>query len=82
MSNVTVVEVSMNSQGRVLLPRELRQAAGIAPGDRLVASVEDGAVVLRGLRVVIEDVCDRYADISGAGVEELLAMRRADAAHL
>ena len=74
------VEVTMNAQGRVLVPRELRRQAGISPGDRLVASVEDGALVLRSLRALIDEVSSRYANVPGTGVDELIALRRADAA--
>ncbi len=70
----------MNAQGRILVPRELRQRAGLAPGDRLVARVENGALVLRSLRDVIDDVAARYADVPGTSVDDLIELRRADAA--
>jgi bifunctional DNA-binding transcriptional regulator/antitoxin component of YhaV-PrlF toxin-antitoxin module len=70
----------MNAQGRVLVPRELRQKIDIAPGDRLSARVENGALVLRSMRAVIDDVSSRYVDVPGTSVDDLLALRRADAA--
>jgi len=37
----------MDEQGRVLIPRELREALGLRPGEPLDAEVEEGRLVLR-----------------------------------
>ena len=75
-------EVTMNAQGRILVPRDLRRRAGLAPGDRLMASVENGALVFRGLRGLIDEVTSRYENVPGTSVDDLIAMRRADASRV
>jgi AbrB family looped-hinge helix DNA binding protein len=80
---VTQTEVSVNDQGRVTIPAQIRQELGLAPGSRLVAYVEDGRLVLeerRHLLARIQDVVAREAEASGAtgsAVDELIADRRA-----
>jgi AbrB family looped-hinge helix DNA binding protein len=80
---VTQTEVSVNDQGRVTIPAQIRQELGLAPGSRLVAYVEDGRLVLeerRHLLARIQDVVARKAEASGAtgsAVDELIADRRA-----
>jgi AbrB family looped-hinge helix DNA binding protein len=80
---VTQTEVSVNDQGRVTIPAQIRQELGLAPGSRLVAYVEDGRLVLeerRHLLTRIQDVVARKAEASGAtgsAVDELIADRRA-----
>jgi AbrB family looped-hinge helix DNA binding protein len=83
---VTQSEISVNDQGRVTIPAQIRQELGLAPGSRLVAYVEDGRLVLeerRHLLARIQDVVAREAEAAGASgsaVDELIAERRA-AAH-
>lgn len=37
--------VKVTAQGQVSIPRQVMREAGIAPGDRLLASVEDGRII-------------------------------------
>jgi AbrB family looped-hinge helix DNA binding protein len=71
--------------GRVTIPATVRRAAGIEPGQRLVAYVEDGRVVLEEwghlLRRVQARVAASTASHTGSAVDELIADRRAEAAH-
>lgn len=82
---MTQTEVSVNDQGRVTIPAQIRQELGLAPGSRLVAYVEGGRLVLeerRHLLARIQDVVAREAEASGAtgsAVDELIADRRASA---
>lgn len=39
--------LQMDEQGRVLIPRELREALGLRPGETLDAEVEEGRLVIR-----------------------------------
>lgn len=39
--------VTIDERGRVTLPSESRRVLGLKPGDKLVVSVEKGAIVLR-----------------------------------
>lgn len=70
--------------GRVTIPAPVRRAAGIESGQRLVAYVEDGRVVLEEwghlLRRVQHRVSAATAGRTGNVVDELLAERRAEAA--
>ena len=62
--------LTLDAQGRVLLPRPLRQALGLGPGARLVALVEDGRLVLTPWERLEEELCL---------AEELLRERRLEA---
>jgi AbrB family looped-hinge helix DNA binding protein len=77
------VEVSVNEQGRVTIPAQVRRAAGIEAGVPLVAYVEDGRVVIE----TREQLADRIRrDVAaawtgpGSVVDELIADRRSEAA--
>jgi bifunctional DNA-binding transcriptional regulator/antitoxin component of YhaV-PrlF toxin-antitoxin module len=66
--------LTLDAQGRVLLPRPLRQALGLGPGARLVALVEDGRLVLTPWERWAE-----LADVQESLAEELLRERRLEA---
>jgi AbrB family looped-hinge helix DNA binding protein len=75
-------DVSVNEQGRVTIPAQIRRAAGIESGTPLVMYVEDGRVVLETREQLIERLRrDVEAAWTGAGsvVDELIAERRAEA---
>jgi AbrB family looped-hinge helix DNA binding protein len=77
------VEVSVNAQGRVTIPAQMRRAAGIEAGVPLVAYVEDGRVVIETREQLADRIRrDVAAAWSGTGsvVDELIADRRAEAA--
>ena len=40
------VSVRMGNQSRIVIPSELRQALGIVSGQKLIARVEDGRLIL------------------------------------
>jgi AbrB family looped-hinge helix DNA binding protein len=42
----------VSSKGQVTLPRKVRQAIGVGPGDRVAYDVSDGVVVLRRLEPI------------------------------
>lgn len=72
----------MGTQGRVVLPREVRDALDLQPGQRL-------SVTVRGRALVLEREEDAAAELRGlvgdgargrSLVAELLAERRAEAA--
>ena len=72
----------MGQQGRLVIPAEIRETLGLAPGDRL-------HLHLAGTRLVLERPRDAVAELRRLGtdvprarslVDELLAERRADAA--
>ena len=74
--------LSVNEQGRVTIPRQLRREIEIEPGDSVVAYVEDGRLVLESrdhlaARVQREAAASRTT--SESVVDELIADRRAEA---
>jgi bifunctional DNA-binding transcriptional regulator/antitoxin component of YhaV-PrlF toxin-antitoxin module len=79
-------EVSARPDGRVTIPVQLRRAAGIEPGRRLVVYVEQGRVVIEERSHLLERVqreaiaAARAAGHTGSAVAELLAERRAETA--
>ncbi|SFQ60817.1 looped-hinge helix DNA binding domain-containing protein, AbrB family [Amycolatopsis arida] len=78
-------QLTASPDGRVTIPAPLRRAAGIEPGRRLVAYVEDGRVVLEEwehlLRRVQRRVIAATSGHSGSAADALIADRRAEAAH-
>lgn len=83
MSAARNQRVMMDSKGRVVLPRSVREAAGLSAGNSLVASVEaDGAVRIEKISVRISKMQDRLAkyvipDTNAS--DELIADRRREA---
>jgi bifunctional DNA-binding transcriptional regulator/antitoxin component of YhaV-PrlF toxin-antitoxin module len=79
-------DVSVAADGRVAIPAQLRNTAGIVPGSRLVAYVERGRVVLEErahLLTRVQDEAIAAARASGHTdnpVDSLIADRRAEAA--
>lgn len=71
--------LTLDAQGRVLLPRPLRQALGLRPGARLVALVEDGRLVLTPWERLEEELWAELADVRESLTEELLRERRLEA---
>lgn len=82
--HVPQVHLTARPDGRVTIPVQLRRAAGIEPGQQLVAYVEDGRVVLERWQHLLRRVQDRVAASTGHHTgfasEDLLADRRAEAA--
>ena len=44
------MELAIDKFGRMVLPKSIRDDLGLEPGDKLEASAEDGAIVLRPVR--------------------------------
>jgi AbrB family looped-hinge helix DNA binding protein len=73
------IKVTVGTEGRVVIPAEIRRTMGIAPGDVLIAMVEDGRLVLEKREAVLQRLRRRFAHIP-AGVslaDELISERRA-----
>ncbi len=72
----------MGPQGRVVIPAALRRELGLRPGDRLLARVEDGQIVLETREAIMARIKARFAAAVPPGVslvDELIAERRAEA---
>jgi AbrB family looped-hinge helix DNA binding protein len=59
------VEVtSLSVKGQVVIPKALREALGLRPGDKFVVTSEGDAVVLRPVREnLIDRLFGKYADL-------------------
>jgi AbrB family looped-hinge helix DNA binding protein len=70
-------EVELGSNGRVVIPREIREALQVRPGDRLVFLFRDGRVEVTTRRAVVERLHGIFAGPDGRSLsDELLAERR------
>ena len=74
-------EIQIGAQGRLVVPAALRRELGLQPGERLLARVKDGALILEPRQVVERRLRDRFrqvdprVDLADALIEE----RRAEA---
>lgn len=81
---VTRATARMNEQGRLVIPAEVRQAAGLEPNtDVIVEAVGKGEVRIHSAATVLQRIQAKYrARIPEDAnlVDELIAERRAEAA--
>ncbi|MHB8876914.1 MAG: AbrB/MazE/SpoVT family DNA-binding domain-containing protein [Myxococcaceae bacterium] len=70
----------MGRQGRVVIPAGLRRSLDLHEGDDLLASLENGRLVLRRDEETDERLWAMFRDDRGSMTEELLRERRAEAA--
>lgn len=70
----------LDSQGRVLIPKSLRKAMGVAPGAEIVAWLDESRLVLESRAALLERVKARYRDVDGSMADELIRERRQEAA--
>lgn len=73
----------MAANGRVVVPLEVRRAAGLEAGGKLLARVEDGRIILETVEAAVarvQKLARQYGSPDGSPVDELIAERRAEAA--
>jgi AbrB family looped-hinge helix DNA binding protein len=72
----------VNEQGRLVIPSELRAAAGIKPGSEVVLEACDGEVRIRNVDAAVTRVQEKYRRLARGRkiVDEFLAERREEAA--
>ena len=78
-----VADVRVGTQGRIVLPRELRERLGAEEGTVYAAHVEDGRLVLESRERVLQRMRDRVRGRVSPGhsiVDELLQERRTEVA--
>ena len=73
-------QVKVGPEGRVLIPADVRRAAGIEPGTILVVRVEGECVVLTPRDAIKQRLRKMFSDVPGSMAEELIAERREQAA--
>jgi AbrB family looped-hinge helix DNA binding protein len=72
----------LSSGGRVVLPAEVRASLGLADGDEVQVTVEDGKIVLLPLSEVVRRMQAKYRRLIPGDrslADELIADRRAEA---
>ena len=83
MKHVTFDErVTLNENGRIVIPAAMRKALKVKPGDELLLHYENGSVqITTRMRAVAEAqaLVRRYIPKGGSLADELIAERRAAA---
>ncbi|MBN9541895.1 MAG: AbrB/MazE/SpoVT family DNA-binding domain-containing protein [Alphaproteobacteria bacterium] len=77
------ISLTIAGNGRIVIPADIRAQLGLKAGDKLVARIVDGAVVLEPLQTAIRRAQSAYRKYVPAGVSlsaELAADRRRAAA--
>ena len=76
------INLTMASNGRVVIPASMRAELGLRDGEKLIARIVDGAVVLEPVSVAIrraQALVARYISPGSGIVDELISERRAAA---
>jgi len=61
------------------LPKNVRDAAGLKPGDKVAVEVTDGQIILRSPSAALRKLQELFANVPGNLVDELTAERREEA---
>lgn len=76
----SAIEVQIGASGRLVIPAELRHQLALKTGDRLVARIEEGRLVLEKAETIKQRLKQRFAHLKDRGaIEDLIAERRAAA---
>lgn len=75
-------EIQIGPQGRLVVPAALRRELGLQPGERLLARVKDGALILEPRSVVERRLRERFRQVNPQVdlADALIAERRAEVA--
>ncbi len=70
---MAVWELTLSSKGQVTIPKEMREALDLRPGDQLIYSVVDGQVVMTPKNVDLKDLAGFLGNAPGgrASLEEI-----------
>jgi len=74
-----ICRTKVGPQGRILLPKAVREAAGLEPGATVTARVDDGRVILSARAGATRRLRGLIKDVDHSVAEELIAERRAAA---
>lgn len=83
VSRSAPVALQIKEAGRIVLPAELRAALGVAEGDTLLATVEDGALRMQTRLAALRALQEKAKTLVAPGTlvsDELIAERKAAAA--
>jgi AbrB family looped-hinge helix DNA binding protein len=73
------LQVKVGSEGRVLIPVEVRRAVGLEPGSVVVVAVEGERVVLSPRDAIKKRLRHMFEGLEESMAEELIAERRSEA---
>lgn len=59
---MTVWETTISSKGQVTIPKEMREALNLRPGDQLVYSVIDGEIIITPKNIDLKDLAGYLGD--------------------
>lgn len=79
MANTNYQNFKIDTQGRALIPKTIREALNIGSGDELIGRLEGKQLVLESRQSLLERLQERYKDVEGSMADELLAERREEA---
>lgn len=80
MATMLRKEVELGTGGRLVIPREMREALELSPGDRLVLTLREGRLELVTRRARVRQLQGALARPDGRDLTaELLAERREEA---
>lgn len=79
--NLSIVELKVGPQGRVVIPASLRQAWQLTTGETLMARLEDDRLILEKPANIPRRVKDRFAALRSQPslADELIAERHREA---
>jgi AbrB family looped-hinge helix DNA binding protein len=59
---MTVWEATLSAKGQVTIPKEMREALNLRPGDQLIYSVIDGEVIVTPKNIDLKDLAGFLGD--------------------
>ncbi len=79
--NLSIIELQVGPQGRVVIPASLRQAWQIKTGETLMAHLEDDRLILEKPAHILQRAKGRFAALHGQPslADELIAERHRQA---
>ncbi len=80
---MNAISLTVASNGRVVIPARMSEALGLRSGEKVVARIQDGALVIEPVHVAIAHVQALIRERAKPGrspVDELIAERRSAAA--
>lgn len=73
-------EVQVGASGRLVIPAPLRHELELKSGDRLIARIEEGRLILEKRETILQRLKDQFADLQGQEViDDLITQRRLEA---
>lgn len=76
------ISAKINANGRIVIPAEMRKRMGVAPGDTVMLTEEDGVLRVQSHRSMIRQIQEEFRPFRKPGVsmvDELIAERREEA---